>query len=73
MTRRRWHHRRPPRPRFAGDSATTAGTRIIAGDTDGAWTSTVSWNGSYSCAKWWNKATDEPGKSDAWQKFGPTP
>ncbi|WP_257584204.1 glycosyl hydrolase family 18 protein [Streptomyces sp. TLI_146] len=55
------------------DSATSPGTKIIAGDTDGAWASTVSWNGFYWRAKWWNKATDEPGKSDSWQKLGPTP
>ncbi len=55
------------------NSGTDAGTRIIAGDTDGAWASTVSWNGFYWRAKWWNKAADEPGKGDAWQKLGPTP
>ncbi|MFD7449313.1 glycosyl hydrolase family 18 protein [Kitasatospora sp. NPDC059827] len=55
------------------NSATASSTKIIAGDTDGAWASTVSWNGSYWRAKWWNKATDEPGRSDAWQKLGPTP
>ncbi|MFJ1935850.1 glycosyl hydrolase family 18 protein [Kitasatospora sp. NPDC088160] len=55
------------------NSATASSTKIIAGDTDGAWASTVSWNGFYWRAKWWNKATDEPGKSDAWQKLGPTP
>ncbi|MFF2073131.1 glycosyl hydrolase family 18 protein [Kitasatospora sp. NPDC058162] len=56
-----------------GNSATAPGTKVIAGDTDGAWASTVSWNGFYWRAKWWNKATDEPGRSDAWQKLGPTP
>ncbi|MFJ3221394.1 glycosyl hydrolase family 18 protein [Kitasatospora sp. NPDC086801] len=55
------------------NSATASSTKIITGDTDGAWASTVSWNGFYWRAKWWNKATDEPGKSDAWQKLGPTP
>ncbi|WP_331744322.1 glycosyl hydrolase family 18 protein [Kitasatospora sp. NBC_01300] len=55
------------------NSATASSTKIIAGDTDGAWASTVSWNGFYWRAKWWNKATDEPGRSDAWQKLGPTP
>ncbi|MFD0399821.1 glycosyl hydrolase family 18 protein [Kitasatospora sp. NPDC127121] len=55
------------------NSATASSTKIIAGDPDGAWASTASWNGFYWRAKWWNKATDEPGKSDAWQKLGPTP
>ncbi|MFE1554331.1 glycosyl hydrolase family 18 protein [Streptomyces sp. NPDC058734] len=55
------------------NSATSPGTKITAGDTDGAWASTVSWNGFYWRARWWNKASDEPGKSDAWQKLGPTP
>lgn len=55
------------------NSVTSPGTKIIAGDIAGAWASTVSWNGFYWRAKWWNKATDEPGKSDSWQKLGPTP
>ncbi|MFD7586098.1 glycosyl hydrolase family 18 protein [Kitasatospora sp. NPDC059811] len=55
------------------NSATASSTKIIAGDPDGAWASTASWNGFYWRAKWWNKATDEPGKSDAWQRLGPTP
>ncbi|MFJ9823901.1 phosphatidylinositol-specific phospholipase C domain-containing protein [Streptomyces sp. NPDC101160] len=55
------------------DSGTSPGTRIVAGDTTGAWASTVSWNGFYWRAKWWNRADDEPGASDAWQQLGPTP
>ncbi|WP_190094715.1 glycosyl hydrolase family 18 protein [Streptomyces melanogenes] len=55
------------------ESNTSPGTKIIAGDLNGTWASTVSWNGSYWRTKWWNKATDEPGNSDAWQKLSPTP
>ncbi|MFI1177269.1 glycosyl hydrolase family 18 protein [Streptomyces melanogenes] len=55
------------------DSGTSPGTKVVAGDLNGVWASTVSWNGFYWRAKWWNKGTDEPGKSDAWQKLSPTP
>ncbi|WP_180357385.1 glycosyl hydrolase family 18 protein [Streptomyces sp. TLI_146] len=55
------------------DSGTSPGTKIIAGDLNGAWASTVSWKGYYWRTKWWNKGTDEPGNSDAWQKLSPTP
>ncbi|GAB2725873.1 hypothetical protein GCM10010442_54340 [Kitasatospora kifunensis] len=55
------------------DSSTSPGTKIIAGDTEGAWASTVSWNGYYWRTKWSNRGSDEPGKSEAWQKLSPTP
>ncbi|MER8232817.1 glycosyl hydrolase family 18 protein [Streptomyces sp. NPDC094049] len=55
------------------DSGTAPGTKIVAGDVQGARASTVSWNGFRWRAKWWNKAGDEPGVSDSWQKLGPTP
>ncbi|MEU1289333.1 glycosyl hydrolase family 18 protein [Kitasatospora sp. NPDC005856] len=55
------------------DSGTSPGTAVTAGDTGGAWASTVSWNGYYWRAAWWNKGTDEPGRSDAWLRLSPTP
>ncbi|MFJ9844048.1 glycosyl hydrolase family 18 protein [Kitasatospora sp. NPDC101155] len=56
------------------NSDVAPGTRVVAGDLDGATRTVVSYNGSYWKAKWWTKGTapDATDPKNPWTRLGPT-
>ncbi|MER7674386.1 glycosyl hydrolase family 18 protein [Kitasatospora sp. NPDC096128] len=56
------------------NSSADPGTRVLAGDPDGATRTVVSYNGSYWKAKWWTKGTapDATDPNNPWTRLGST-